>query len=326
VIQPKSPLHKFPLYSAGGVDSFGAALTPHLGSNHIEPQRRADAFNASLNLRRLQKTAICYANLEQPISVEIRESANFLHGFPLRGHGRHFNNGVEISDSPSKGAVGGPGPLKLSYGGEFEIVAIFISPASLSSALSALIGRRVGVELKLDKSNYSRPEARALRGIVRAMIAELDFDDAEPSPLLLAELEQAALVAFLCGTAHNHSLLLAAPPLSGAPWQLRRLEEYIEANWDQPITIEALSVVTNASARSIFHSFKEHRGYSPMSFVKQVRLKHAQQMLRGQAPGATVTAVAYACGFGNLGHFASDYLKAFGENPSVTRSRANGLR
>jgi hypothetical protein len=53
-----------------------------------------------------------------------------------------------------------------------------------------------------------------------------------------------------------------------APWQVRVAEEYIEANWDQLLTIEALAIVTGASVRTIFHSFKRSCGYTPMDFVK----------------------------------------------------------
>ena len=63
-----------------------------------------------------------------------------------------------------------------------------------------------------------------------------------------------------------------------------------------------------------------------MNFVKRVRLNHAKQMLTlsTRAHEETVTSVAFACGFGNLGHFASDYKRAFGEMPSATLLRAKG--
>jgi transcriptional regulator GlxA family with amidase domain len=35
-----------------------------------------------------------------------------------------------------------------------------------------------------------------------------------------------------------------------------------------------------------------------------------------------VTTVSSACGFGNLGHFAKDYFKIFGERPSDTLARS----
>jgi transcriptional regulator GlxA family with amidase domain len=154
------------------------------------------------------------------------------------------------------------------------------------------------------------------------MIAELDSEVSSLSPLVLAELEQAILVAFLCGVHHNYSRLLDARPSSIGSRDVRRVEEYIESNWDEPITVEALALVANASVRSIFRSFQQERGWSPMSFVKQVRLRHAKQMLSSAAPGASVTNVAFACGFGNLGHFAHDYQRGFGEAPSATLNRS----
>jgi transcriptional regulator GlxA family with amidase domain len=106
-------------------------------------------------------------------------------------------------------------------------------------------------------------------------------------------------------THHNCSRLLQDTPSRLAPTQVRRIEEYIEANWNQPVTIEASALVANASARSIFHSSREHRGYSPMSFVRRVRLRHVREMLGAPNSETTVTRAAFACGFGNLGDFAS---------------------
>lgn len=104
-------------------------------------------------------------------------------------------------------------------------------------------------------------------------------------------------------------------------WQVRRAESYIESHWNEPITIARLARATAASARSIFYHFKNSRGQSPMSFVKQVRLEHAREMLESSGTNRSVTEIAVDCGFGNLGHFAGDYLKRFGERPSDTLKR-----
>jgi transcriptional regulator GlxA family with amidase domain len=105
-------------------------------------------------------------------------------------------------------------------------------------------------------------------------------------------------------------------------WQVRRAEEYIATHWNQPITIASLARATAASARSIFYHFKSSRGQSPMSFVKQVRLDHARKMLEECGISCSVTEIAVECGFGNLGHFAGDYFKRFGEHPSDTLKRS----
>ena len=61
--------------------------------------------------------------------------------------------------------------------------------------------------------------------------------------------------------------------------QIRRLEDYIEGNWDQPLSIDALSVIIGVSARSLFPYFQKKRGYSPMQFVKLVRLPLVELLL-----------------------------------------------
>jgi transcriptional regulator GlxA family with amidase domain len=121
----------------------------------------------------------------------------------------------------------------------------------------------------------------------------------------------------------NADLLVEKTPRrSPMTWQVRRAEYYIEAHWNETITIGKLAQATAASARSIFHHFKISRGQSPMSFVKEVRLQHAREMLQQSGCAHSVTEIAVACGFGNLGHFSSDYFKRFDELPSETLRRS----
>ena len=107
-----------------------------------------------------------------------------------------------------------------------------------------------------------------------------------------------------------------------APGRFGMAEEYIDANWDKPTTLEPLSGIAGASARTLHEKFKQARGYSPMAFAKQVRLKRTRELLLRPEPATSVTTVSSACGFGNLGHFAKDYFKIFGERPSETLARS----
>jgi transcriptional regulator GlxA family with amidase domain len=125
----------------------------------------------------------------------------------------------------------------------------------------------------------------------------------------------------LSGPGFEEPDLLTGPHRRPATWQVRRAEEYIRTHWDQRITIDALARATAVSARSLFQHFKNSRGQSPKSFVKQVRLQHAREMLENPDRSYSVTETAVGCGFGNLGHFAGDYLKYFGERPSDTLRR-----
>jgi AraC-like DNA-binding protein len=271
------------------------------------------------------KDGACYGRFGGAFSVGVPDSVSFVQGMPIRGVGEHVNNGMKIPYSPSKGSVGAPGVLALSYEADLEILAIFMKPEALHNTLSGLIEAPVGKKLELDRSNYDgRPEARTVRSLASLMVMEVDHEG-DLSPLVLAELEQAILVAFLTGTSHNYAHLLDGRPRGLAPPQVRLVEDYIEAHWNQPVSIEGLAVVANASARSVFHAFKEFRGYSPMNFLKRERLRHAKEMLANPTSNESVTNVTFACGFGNMGRFADDYQKAFGEMPSETLNRARGV-
>ena len=92
----------------------------------------------------------------------------------------------------------------------------------------------------------------------------------------IEQTEQFLMTMFLCGNRHNYSHLLEeAEALDAVPQEVRRAEEYIEANAQRAITLEELAEVAEVSAFSLFSAFRKHRGCSPLEFVRQVRCKGA---------------------------------------------------
>jgi len=209
-----------------------------------------------------------------------------------------------------------------AYSSGFEHFGLRIKADALLKKLAALIGATPSRKLEFDQT--SRADGSAIGNLRRMLMFFAAELDSTTPPLAVAELEQALIVSFICSNRHNYSIFLDDRARPVASWQVRRAEEYIEAHWDQPITIEELARVTSASARSIFHQFKRSRGQSPMAFVKQVRLQRAREMLGRTDRSLSVTETAAACGFNNLGHFARDYFKRFGERPSDTIKRNKG--
>jgi transcriptional regulator GlxA family with amidase domain len=174
---------------------------------------------------------------------------------------------------------------------------------------------------------FRHPATLRLRRLTSFLIEKLSSNHQGIPVVALVEIEQALMMWFLVGNRHNYSHFLEGRPRFAAPWQVKRAEEYIEANWEQPLTVERLAAATGASARSLFHAFKQSRGYSPMAFLRQVRLQRAWLMLNAADRGVSVTEVAYACGFSNLGHFAGYFRAKFGETPSAVLLRSkNRLR
>lgn len=305
---------------ADGLDSAFTALFP----DHVldvGPSR--SEFHGEFNIASLRKSHVVLANFYDPINIHIRQSGYYLHGFPICEPEKILRNEISAKISTDCESSLEPGELILSTQSEFQNMIFLMESDALSNVIATLSGKHNIGQLKLDRQYFqSRPERRILRGLFNLLSEEIRSGDSSLSPVALAEIEQAMLVAYVCGNSHNYSGVLDVRQPDLAPHQIRRVEEYIEANWNQPISIEGLAIVANASARSIFQSFRLHRGYSPMKFVKTVRLRRAREMLGEPHSDVSVTNTAFACGFGNLGHFARDYRQAYGETPSATLHRA----
>jgi AraC-like DNA-binding protein len=102
--------------------------------------------------------------------------------------------------------------------------------------------------------------------------------------------------------------------------KLLAMTRFIEENWDKKFKVEDIAAKFGISSRKIFRHFAS-RGTTLMDFVKDTKLQKVRQRLAASEPDTTVTCVSLECGFSNLGHFARDYRKRFGELPSETLRR-----
>ena len=201
--------------------------------------------------------------------------------------------------------------------GGHEWFNLRIESGAFERKLAYLLGARPNGKLVFDHAvDRNTPQFQQLWRLLRFFAEQLDATSDQLPSVVLHELEQTILVALLSANRHSFSHLLEREPNETLPSHVRRAEEFIEAHWDQAITIEKLVEATGVGARAIFRAFQQTRGYSPMAFARTVRLRHAHQMLAAPEKETTVTAVAFICGFGNLGHFARDYRESFGERPS----------
>ena len=321
------PLSHFPAVRTHDVDELRQRMSGlfSVRSMHLGRDARK-TFAGRLNHRQMRDVGISYVRYGAALTASLSHGDSYLQGFPLRGQGRYVLNGSDRGTFRSHGISCGPGTdLRLEYSSDFEHLVLSVNPQRLVRALSGLIGQAVGPALTVTKRVGSVPEeAAAQRRLLEFVVRELDRTDTSLPKLVLDELEQALIISYLSCNCHNYSHLLEGSVRAVAPWQVRLAEEYIEQNWDQPVTIEALAFIGNVGIRSLFYSFKQSRGVSPMIFVRQVRLRHAKEMLMHAGPETTVTSVASACGFSNLGHFAKYYCDGFGEHPSATLKAARG--
>jgi AraC family ethanolamine operon transcriptional activator len=95
----------------------------------------------------------------------------------------------------------------------------------------------------------------------------------------------------------------------------------------EPIKITDLSRMVGVSERSLRAAFHDVIGLSPKQYVIAQRLRAAREALCAANPQTTtVTDIAMAYGFFELGRFAGRYRHTFGEAPSRTLRHAAGSR
>jgi AraC-like DNA-binding protein len=322
------PLHRFPLIDTQSPDEFRQTLVTRFGALGFDISAETAGFEVTRSYVQLKSVDLVYGACSAAYRVRFPGVPLMKQHFALHNAGRTTFGGSQFNINPNESPVIPAGvEMTHEYQAGFEQFILRVEASALQAKLSAVVGMPIARNIEFARrSNFDNPALRRLRRMLEFMVSELDRDDGKVPAAALVEFEQMLLVAFLTANPHNFSDVLQREQPRPAPWQVRIVEEYILANWNRPITVEALAAVAGASTRSVFKAFRDSRNRSPMAFVKSVRLQHARRMLQ-QPDGATsVVSVAFACGFLNPGHFARDYRLAFGELPSATLGAAKYRR
>jgi transcriptional regulator GlxA family with amidase domain len=145
---------------------------------------------------------------------------------------------------------------------------------------------------------------------------------ANPNPVLLANLRDALLTALVTAPSATSSSSRERTPPSPSGAIVRRVEAYIDAHAREPLVLADLVAVAGVSARTLQVGFRAAHEMSPIAYVQQRRLARAREDLLSAAPGTTVAEVARRLGFVAAGRFSLAYRRCFGESPSQTLARA----
>jgi len=106
------------------------------------------------------------------------------------------------------------------------------------------------------------------------------------------------------------------------PADLVRALAWLRNHLAEPVDLPTLAGIAGVHVRTLEMHFKLFLGTTPLGWVRRMRLARARQELLRPEPDATVTGIALANGFGQMGRFAAQYRSAFRELPSTTIRRA----
>jgi hypothetical protein len=119
--------------------------------------------------------------------------------------------------------------------------------------------------------SFSRSDAKLLRDHFFTLVDIVSAPAARFPKLVQAEFEQAIMVMSLRASRHTHSHRLEGGGPDAALAAVRRAEDHIEANWQQPIALEDLAAMSGGER------------VQPVPFFQEIPRPHADAVRRAGA-------------------------------------------
>ncbi len=101
---------------------------------------------------------------------------------------------------------------------------------------------------------------------------------------------------------------------------INEVNNYIEKNYSQPITLDDVAVKMRLSKYYFAHLFKDLTSMSFMTYLASFRLEKAKKLMLSSS--SSVTEIALECGFGNVRSFNRIFRQQTGLSPSEYKKNA----
>ena len=102
-----------------------------------------------------------------------------------------------------------------------------------------------------------------------------------------------------------------------APWQQRRVVEFIEQHLTEDISLDALAELVRLSPYHFLRCFKRSLGEPPHRYWTARRIERAKTLLAN--PGASITEVAFQVGFSGTSAFSAAFRRITGQTATDYR-------
>jgi AraC-like DNA-binding protein len=245
---------------------------------------------------------------------------------PLSGQAEiHCGSQHVVSDAALASVLTPSEALRMRWSGDNDQLIVRIERSALERICSAYLGQKPNQPLRFRLDMAWRGTGwHALMQYLAQTLAHAP--EMISHPLTACQLEQLVIGTLLTCQPHSLSDRLRQHGKPLAPRHVKVVEEHIHAHADAPLTPAFLAELAGVSLRSLYAGFREHRGLSPMAYLRTVRLERVRQDLLNDPALTSVTSAALRWGFSHLGRFSAEYRRAFGECPAKTLQRRGGGR
>ena len=205
-----------------------------------------------------------------------------------------------------------------------RMIALRINRNAVEEALSEALGRQLTTQIPFKPSIITtQGPARTWMHMLSVLTREIFRpESALAQPLVASPFVEGVIHALLLAGDHPYREALGAQEKFVAPQTIRAAVDMIEADPHLPLTVASLANQCHISQRALQQGFARHLGMSPMTYLRQVRLRRAHQDLLTSDPSVdTVAGIAKRWGYTNPGRFAAAHAAQYGETPAETLHR-----
>jgi AraC-like DNA-binding protein/ligand-binding sensor protein len=103
------------------------------------------------------------------------------------------------------------------------------------------------------------------------------------------------------------------------PDSVRKARNYIEENYDRPISLKEAAGVVNTSVRYFCKVFKNYTGITFVDYLTRLRIEKSKSLLLN--PHKRISEIAYEVGFESLTQFNRSFKKYAGMTPTKYRGQ-----
>lgn len=155
-----------------------------------------------------------------------------------------------------------------------------------------------------------------IRALFELMYGALSAEEPQAEPLC-HHLLRALLVRALSLAGGAEAAPVDPPDILG-----RRIQNYIDAHYTEPLTLQSIGDALRVSPYYLSHVFKKTLGYSPMQYLLRRRIGEAQTLLL--TTRLPVGQIAEMVGYDTQSYFNSQFTKQVGMAPGRYRQEFAG--
>jgi AraC family transcriptional regulator len=202
-----------------------------------------------------------------------------------------------------------------------------VCPLGNSRALRCVLPRKLSMDLELPDIDWHATELSAALDIdepdIRAALVELANEVMNPGFASRTFIDGCLNLIMVKLARYLHGKRTRVVVANGglSPHQLRRVRERIASGGCAP-TVSELAELAGVSNRHLMRAFKQSTGRTIGTYVEEVQLERAKQLLL--QTDLSIKAIANQLGFSHTQNFSTAFHRATRQSPKVFRQEHRG--